>query len=280
MTVPGVSTPIIDTHVHIWPSGTTAPKVASPYAGSADADYLVAEMDRVGIAGAVLITPRAMGTDNSYALAAMRAHPGRYLGVVGVVDYTQPEAEGPRIRREAEAGQLSGIRLHPCFDPDLDLRAPALATIWDACARNGLSVCIHADPAQYDQLEELAAAWPGVTILIDHMGRFPLGQGPNSPSYRKLLGLCRYPGVHLKLSSIPWLLRESAAWEAVDPFFGPALEAFGPERLLWGADWPVLVGVGWTYADAVTQALRMELPDEVKGAVLGGNAQRIYRLPR
>lgn len=265
---------VIDTHVHIWPGGTTPPKIGAPYGGPADAGYLVGEMDRAGVAASVLITPRAMGTDNSYARAAMQAYPERYVGVAGVVDYRSPVTEGRRLVREAAEEGLDGIRLHPCFDPDLDISAPELDPIWDGCATAGLHLLIHADPAQYGQVERLLERRPELTVLMDHLGRLPLGSGQDSVACRQLMGLARFPEVHLKISSVPWLLRDGI--ENLNPYVEAALAAYGPDRLLWGADWPVLCGVGWSYADTVAQALRLPLGPAEMAAFLGGNARRLY----
>lgn len=269
---------MIDTHVHIWLPGTPAPAVGHPYDGPATAADLIAEMDSAGVHGAILITPRALGTDNRCALAAVREYPGRCLGVVSVVDHRNPWAEAARLEREAAAGGLVGIRVHPCFDPDLDLGHPDLAPVWAACTVAMLPVLVHADPAQYGQVEALAAAHPGLDIAVDHLGRLPLAAGTDSPAFARLLKLAEHPRVHLKISSAPWLLRGGLPPAALEPFAAAALAAYGPDRLMWGSDWPVLLGVNGTYIATATQARELPLPAGARAAFLAHNARRFHRL--
>jgi L-fuconolactonase len=269
---------IIDAHVHVWPPGTSPPDVGLPYKGPADPEHLLGEMNRAGVRGAVLITPRVLGTDNSYAVRAVRTHPDRYLAVVGVVDHHAPGTEAQRLEREASAGELQGVRLHPCFDPDLNLAAPALAPIWEVCAARRLVISVHADPPQYEQIRQLVEERPDLIILIDHLGRFPLQDGAASPSFARLLDLARFQGVNLKVSSIPWLLRGGTPEDALQPHLSKALAAFGPDRLVWGADWPVLIGTGWTYQATVGHALRLVLPANVQAALFSGNVRRLYQI--
>lgn len=266
----------IDTHVHIWPAGTRPPAVGQPYHGPADPEFLVREMDRCGVEAAVLITPKVLGIDNSYALAAMRAYPGRFLAVVGVVDYRNPAAEAERLAREAAAGELHGIRLHPCFDPDLDLSAPALEPIWQACSTAGLSILIHLDPAQYPQLEALLVRRPDLTVLIDHLGRYPVGSGRESADWRRLMEMARFPRVQMKISSVPWLLRGGLAPELLLPLVEEVLAAFGEDRIQWGADWPVLLGVGGEYQATVAHGLSLPLPAPARAKCLRENAHRLF----
>lgn len=270
----------IDTHVHVWPAGTRPPAVGQPYQGPADPEHLIREMDRCGVEAAVLITPKVLGTDNSYALNAMRVHPERFLAVVGVVDYRNPDAEAERLAREAAAGELHGIRLHPCFDPDLNLAAPALHPLWHACSTAGLPVLIHPDPAQYPQLDALLGAHPDLTVLIDHLGRYPAGLGRETDHWRRLMGMARFPRVQMKISSVPWLLRGGLASDLLLPLVEDVVAAFGDDRIQWGADWPVLLGVGGEYEATVAHGLSLPLPGGVRAKLLRENARRLFARAR
>lgn len=270
----------IDTHVHVWPAGTRPPAVGQPYQGAADPEYLIQEMDRCGVEAAVLITPKVLGIDNSYALTAMQTFPDRFLAVIGVVDYRNPVAEAERLVREAAAGQLHGIRLHPCFDPDLDLSAPALEPIWQACSTAGLPILIHLDPAQYPQLEALLGRRPDLTVLIDHLGRYPVGSGRESADWRRLVGMARFPRVQMKISSVPWLLRGGLSPDLLLPLVEDVVAAFGDDRIQWGADWPVLLGVGGEYKATVAHGLSLPLSGGARTKFLRENARKLFARPR
>lgn len=266
----------IDTHVHIWPAGTRPPAVGQPYGGPADPEHLIREMDRSGVEAAVLITPKVLGTDNSYALGALRRYPDRFLAVIGVVDHRAPAAEAERLEREAASGDLHGIRLHPCFDPALDLSEPALTPLWQACTRAGLPVLVHLDPAQYPQLEALLGAHPDLTVLIDHLGRYPLDSGRETDAWRRLMGTARFARVQMKVSSVPWLLRGGLDPGLLLPLLEDVLTAFGEDRIQWGADWPVLLGVGGEYRAAVDHGLSLPLSPTVQAKFLRENARKLF----
>lgn len=268
---------IVDTHVHVWPPDVR-PGPPLHHAGPATARELTAELDAAGVDAAVLVTPRALGTDNSYLLEAARNHPERCLSVIGLVGHRGPGA-AERLRRAAADERLVGIRFHPCFEPELDLTEASLATFWETAAGLGLVVCLHVDPGQEGQVAWLAERYPALRQVVDHLGRARVGEGTRAPAWRTFLGLARFPNVHVKISSIPWLLRDGRGATEIEPFISAAVDAFGAERLVWGSDWPLIAGLGSLYA-ASLEPVRSGcafLSEADRAAILGGTALRLFR---
>lgn len=116
-------------------------------------------------------------------------------------------------------------------------------------------------------------------LVLDHLGK-PPGRVAPADYARLLAPLARLPHVHCKLSG---LVTEADwhGWQAEQllPYARIALEAFGPERLLFGSDWPVCT-LAASYAEVVDlaeQAL-LDLTPSEREAVFGGNAARLYGL--
>lgn len=102
--------------------------------------------------------------------------------------------------------------------------------------------CVQAH--QLSDVVALAEAVPDLRIVLDHLGKPEIGtaESPLRPSaewLRDLNALAAQPLAHCKLSGLPAEAGGEWSEEQVNPFLDAALEAFGPDRLLWGSDWPV-----------------------------------------
>ncbi|MFB7608648.1 amidohydrolase family protein [Streptomyces gardneri] len=175
--------------------------------------------------------------------------------VVGVRRLLQDEADGFLTDRVLRAGvALLG-----------DMGLP-----FDACVREH----------QLRELDHLAAACPQTVIVLDHLGKPRPGEDDSSWR-RDLRRLARRPNVVCKLSG---LATEAPPGQATPgllrPYLHTALDLFGPDRCLYGSDWPVLTtAVGYRdWLDLVRTELAT-LPDHEAAGVLGANAARVYRLP-
>ena len=130
----------------------------------------------------------------------------------------------------------------------------------------------------------LAQRHPGLQIVIDHVAKPGIAASQWQPWADSLTAIARQTNVFCKLSG---LLTEAVpntqtgvAHEAIAPYAEHALAVFGADRLIWGSDWPVLELSGLAYAHwlQMSQKLLQNLPPAARAAVLGGNAQRVYRL--
>ncbi len=176
--------------------------------------------------------------------------------VLGVRRNIQDETAG----FAASAGFRAGVRL---------LGGAGLP--FDACVR----------AHQLPELAELAAACPQTTIVLDHLGKPPAGtRGPGNPAWRQAMRrLARRDNVVCKLSGLATEAASGAGESAMVLVLREALDIFGPGRCLYGSDWPVMTLATryQAWLDLVRTALTAH-PPAAAGAVLGGNAARIYRV--
>ena len=130
------------------------------------------------------------------------------------------------------------------------------------------------------QAIELVDQHPEQPFVIDHMAKPSIKQGTIEPWARHLRELGRRPHVCCKLSGLVTEIGRSQ-WTVADlrPYVDVVLEAFGPERVLFGSDWPVcLVACGYARWMQIVQELIAPLSSSERAAILGENARRVYRL--
>ena len=237
----------IDIHPHII-SEDTAKYPRSPLFG-VQSDWskerpvtpegLIAAMDEAGVEKAAIVqSSTCYGFDNSYVVDSVAQFPGRFTGV-GSVDMLQPDAP-ERIRDWVKRG-ISGLRLFTggstqAFDPStLDDRRSF--PTWELCSELGLSMCIQTDPVGLAQVAGLAKRFPQVNIILDHLGRPDVTDGPPYKRASSLFGLAPFENIFLKLT--PRIFGDVRKGEAsAETFFPRLVEAFGSSRLAWGSNFP------------------------------------------
>jgi L-fuconolactonase len=146
------------------------------------------------------------------------------------------------------------------------------------CA-NDLSFDALVLPRQLQSLRGVAERYPDLPIVIDHAGKPPVASGELSPWREEMNRLAALQQVHCKLSG---LVTEAApGWTAgaLKPYVAAILSAFGPERVMWGSDWPVL-DLASSYDEwvALSDALLAGLNQHERRRVYGLNAAAFYRL--
>jgi L-fuconolactonase len=155
------------------------------------------------------------------------------------VDMLQPDAP-ERIRDWVKRG-ITGLRLFTggstqAFDPStLDDRRSF--PTWELCGELGLSMCIQTDPVGLAQVAGLAKRFPKVNIILDHLGRPDVTDGPPYKRASSLFGLAPFENIFLKLT--PRIFGDVRKAEAsAETFFPRLVEAFGSSRLAWGSNFP------------------------------------------
>jgi predicted TIM-barrel fold metal-dependent hydrolase len=223
---------VIDTHAHAFElrANLAADRRYTPDHAAPLAAYL-AELDRCGITHAVLVQPSFLGTDNSYMLDCLRRYPDRLRGIA-VVDRSWDE----RALSELAEENIVGLRLN-VLGKDIGFAAlEEWQSLFRRAAKLDWQVEVHLEggrlPRMLDALEP-----SGVRIVIDHFGRFDPALGLEDPAAKDLLQRARDLQIWVKLSG-PYRCRGN-----VTEYAREYLAALGPERLLWGSDWP------WTQHD-------------------------------
>lgn len=275
---------IVDTHTHVISSDTIQYPLA-PLGGHqsawsqerpVDYDGLIAAMDSVGIAKAVVVQASTVyGHDNRCAVEAVRAHPERFIGVFSA-DVLAADAVD-QIKRWMDAG-MAGIRL---FTTGTTM--PGQATwldsaqsfpAWGYCEAHDIPVCLQMTQDGIPMLVRLLERFPNVRVLLDHLARPKLDDGPPYRQAQALFGLAKYPGVFLKLTNRT-VASANAGKSTAAQFVPFVVKAFGAERIAWGSNFPAAEEPLPELLAEVRRGLAPLSPAD-RDMILGGTAKRLY----
>jgi len=238
-------------------------------------EQLIAAMDATGIAKAAIVqASTCYGHDNSYVADAVAAHPKRFTGVFSA-DVQAPDATA-KMRHWMERG-LTGMRLFT-FGSTMSEQAsfddPKSFPAWSFAADHGLSICMQMSASGIPQLVKMIERFPNVKVLLDHMARPTLDDGPPYAGAASLFGLARYPSVYLKLTKRNF---EQANSGKATPatFFAKLVAEFGAQRLAWGSNYPSSEGTMPDILDVARKALAV-LPQQDQDWIFAKTAQVLY----
>ena len=273
----------IDAHLHLWNRTVSEYAWIRPSLGPLFADFgpdqARAELDAAGIDAAVLVQAEDSEVDTRFMLDVARTHDW-VAGVVGWVPLDDPPAA--RAALDAFGGEktLRGIRHLVHDDPRddfLDLQEVRESLV--AVAEAGLAFDVpDAWPRHLAGAGRLARAIPGLTIVIDHLAKPPVGGADFEAWRRGFEAVAALPNTVVKFSGLH-LPGVEFSGASAQPLFEIALEAFGVDRIMYGGDWPMsLLHGGYGPTWAVMRSCLDALSVRERDAVLGGTAARVYRL--
>jgi L-fuconolactonase len=301
---------VVDAHHHLWVRSRTPQGWIDPVTMAAiDADFTPADLPAAahGVTATVVVQSASLWSESRELLAITASDDGRAARIGGVVAWADILGPGvgdrvAALRSGRGGGALVGIRTQVQAEPDpvyLDRddvrRGIAAACATDAAGPGGLVFDLVVRADQLPACARLAAALPEVSFVLDHLGKPRLAAadaGTGAPAgigtadlaawKRDLAALAARPNVTAKLSGLVTEARWDA-WQADDlrPAVDHALEVFGPERLMFGSDWPVclLASDYGEWMAALGDLLAGLSPDEA-AAVWAGTARRVYDLER
>jgi L-fuconolactonase len=273
---------IIDAHHHVWDPAVRG----QPWLDSAEElrplrrrfwlENLAPLAAAAGVARTVVVQTVTEPGETPELLALAAAGP-LVAGVVGWADLTAPDvADAIAGLRELPGGEfLAGIR-HPLLtEPDRDwLARSAVRRGLAAVGAADLAFDLVLEPDRLPGAVAAAAAMPGLTFVLDHLGNVEVAGSPDQAWAASFAALADLPNAVCKLSGIL-----SAQMAVVRPYFEFALERFGPGRLMFGSDWPVCtLSADYGAVVAAARALTAELSEAEQEAILAGTARRVYRL--
>ncbi|MCX5262362.1 amidohydrolase family protein [Streptomyces canus] len=273
----------IDAHVHLWdravnPQDWIDAQTMAPIArdfGAADLSEMLAS---TGLDRAVVVQS-SNSLDESIRLAKLDSS-----AIAGLVAWVDLAAEvGPQLDqiRKNAAVPVVGVRhlAHIDQDPEWMTReeiSEGLAVL----AREGLCFDLVVRSWQLPQATRLAARHSGLRFVLDHLGGPPEPGQDRSTWASRLREFARQPNVVAKVSGLTSGLAPGS-WRAAD-LAAPvtiALESFGPERLVYGSDWPLAdLGGGAAPWKSALEALLDGLSASERARVFGGNAADVYSL--
>jgi predicted TIM-barrel fold metal-dependent hydrolase len=120
--------------------------------------------------------------------------------------------------------------------------------LWKRCAQLKVPMTVLAPIGRMPDVALLLEKTPGLTVVIDHMADCPIDQ---PEELEKLIALKRYPNVFVKISHTWSISKQPYPWLDAQQYVKRLHQAFGPQRLMWATDWPIVEGVS-TYTRALT----------------------------
>jgi len=273
---------IVDAHFHCWrlargDYGWLTPALAPVHRDVTVEDWL-REARPLGVRAGVLVQAAPTEAETEFLLGEAARHDA-VRGVVGWVDLQARHAPERIAQLAALHPKLKGLRpmLQDIDDPDWILQ-PALAPALDAMAEHGLVFDALVKPLHLPRVLALCARHPALPVVIDHGAKPDIAQAQWQPWAEGLARIARETSAVCKLSGLLTEAGPQPSRGAAQRWGRHVLDCFGPQRVAWGSDWPVLE-LAASYRDwwDDTQALLAPLGARDREAVLGGNAVRVYR---
>ncbi len=272
----------IDAHQHFWAVargdyGWLKPELTTLYRDFQPND-LTPILQAQGIEGTVLVQAAPKVAETEYMLELAAAH-DFIKGVVGWVDFESPDAVRT-IETQAANPKLVGLRpmIQDIPDPDWVLR-PELRPAFEAAVAHDLVFDALTFPRHLPNLRKLIARHPGLRVVIDHGSKPRIAAQEIDGWAADMRAIADESAAYVKLSGL--VTEAGPEWTVDDlkPYVEVLLDSFGPDRVVWGSDWPVctLASSYERWCDA-TESLLSHLEDRERAAILGLNAVRLYRL--
>ena len=285
---------IVDAHHHVWDLSVRAqPFLDQPELAPLRRNFLLSDLEPLAAAEGVtstVVVQTVAEPDETPEMLELAAGSDLVAGVVGWVDLEAPgTADAIGALREVPGGDLLvGIRHPVLIEPDSGwLTRPAVLRGLADVATAGLVYDVVAMPRHLPAAIAAAAATPQLTFVLDHLGNPEIGAEVD-PSWADAFGaFAALPNTAGKFSGF---LGEPAPGPAgtapaggqtahLRPYYEIALDGFGPDRLMFGSDWPVsTMIVGYSGVLAAARSLTGDLSSAEKTAIFRDTAQRTYRL--
>jgi L-fuconolactonase len=277
-------TDLVDAHLHLWDPG----RFRYPWLAdlpSLDRAFEPAELDTGGhrLTGAVFVEAgraAAQAGDEIRWIGQIAAGWPVLRGAVAHADLERGEEVAADLRRLAAVPLVRGVRRNLQDEPPGFATGAGHVAGVRALAGYGFSADLCVRHSQLSEVTALVARVPQVIFVLDHVGKPPVRSGAARQWREDLRRLAGHPNVVCKLSGLT-TEADPARWRPGDvlPYLRHALAEFGPDRCLFGGDWPVatLATTYGRWVDVVLDALAGYRPAH-REQVLTGNATRIYRL--
>ena len=270
----------IDAHQHFWrldrgDYGWLTPALAPIHRDFGPED-LAPILARHGIARTILVQAAPTLAETRFLLDLARATPF-VAGVVGWIDFDAAEAP-EAVLRLAQDRRLVGLRpmVQDLADDDW-LARPALAPVFEAMIACNLVFDALVLPRHLPRLARVLERHPALRVVVDHGAKPRIASRDLGRWPADLAIVAAHPQATCKLSG---LVTEAAPRDGLPelrPVIDTLVQRFGPQRLMWGSDWPVVnLAGGYDRWRAIALAGLAQLTPDDRAAVLGGTARRVY----
>lgn len=278
----------LDSHQHYWDPARGdygwMPKDDPILSRSYGPTELIGELEREDIDGTILVqaAPTTAETDYLIEIAEQNKTVKRVVGWVNFEDIN----ELTTLKRFAEHTKFSGVRpmIQDIEDIDWMLR-DEIGWAFHAITEMDLTFDLLGFPKHLPNALRLLKSHPTMRVVLDHMMKPEIvlaqkGEDAFSDWAKLMSSIANETGAYVKLSGL--VTEASDNWTSSDlkPFTDHVLSEFGPERVMWGSDWPVCLlrtdYSGWL--QTTEEELLRELSDAQRSQILGGTAAKFYRI--
>ncbi len=273
----------IDAHQHFWRLERGDYGWLTPAFGPIHRDFTPAGLSpllaRSGVEATVLVQAAPTRAETAF-LIDLASYTPFVAGIVGWVDFEAPDA-ADQVAALAKAPKLVGVRpMIQDLADDAWLLRPTLAPAIEAMIGAGLAFDALVKPRHLPILRRFAERWPALRIVIDHGAKPDIAGGAFEPWASEMAAIARETGAMCKLSGLATEAAPGFASHDLWPYIDALLDAFGPGRLMWGSDWPV-VNLASSYKDwfeSASRALGRRLGATDQDRVFGRTAADFYGL--
>ena len=314
---------VIDSHLHVWGTNDDSVSKRFPYSqappttlqDTATVPALLQYMENASIDGALIVQPINYLYDHSYVLSAIQQYRAKLKGMMLFNPTELDEHLAIQRLEELVLAGFVGVRFNPYLVPkpqqDTDSQSEwglmsqgTSLKIYQRCAELHIPVgimCFQGLQNHYDDIRQLLALSPQTIMILDHFAFTKFNNvnddtstdigSPEPDTFAQLLQLAKYPSVHVKVSAL-FRMNDNADNRSDIHYqriyrerFVPLLQAYGPQRLLYGSDFPYILDStsphGGDKNDNVytntCQLVASWCPDlESRHAIMGGNAERLF----
>lgn len=272
----------IDAHQHFWLYNPERDSWITDEMAMIRRDFLPADLEPVltanGIDGCVAVQASQSDEETMFLVSMAQAY-DIVKGVVGWVDL-QADDLYDRLEAYSQFEEIRGFRHVAQAEPADFLMRPEVVDGIRQLAAFEFTYDILIYPSQLKAALHLIRAVPEVNFVIDHMAKPAIRNQEINRWSNFMAEIAKQPNVSCKVSG---LVTEAnwQTWKKADlfPYLDVVFEKFGPDRLLFGSDWPVcLVAADYTQVKTVVEEYVLPWGDDVRNKVFGGNAVAFYGL--
>lgn len=272
----------VDAHQHFWRLSRGDYRWLTPALARIHRDFSPHDLAPLlaghGIERTIAVQAADSVAETRYLLELAREN-SFVAGVVGWIDFEAADAVSV-LQELSRDPKLRGVRpmIQDIPDPDWMLRE-AFTPVFRAIVDLDLAFDALVLPAHLDNLLTLLRRHPDLRVVIDHGAKPRIRDRAFEPWAADMTKLATETAARCKLSGL--VTEARADWKVADlrPYVDHLLSTFGPSRMIWGSDWPVLELAGdydrWVEA---THELLAGLPERDRTAILGDNACDFYRI--
>jgi len=295
---------IIDSHLHVWANTQeaassypyqTSPPPPSTIIDRATPVSLLSQMSSCGVDGALIVQPINHKFDHSYVIAALQKFPHRLKGMLLYDPSSQSVELALRQLQDLLSQGFVAVRFNPSLWPaGLSMSDNPSLAVYKRCGELGVPVgimCFNGLHLHFEDICKLIQESPSTPLIIDHFGFTRLQTSDKKKNdidnddddekdhnFTKLLSLSKFPNVYIKIAAL-FRIGDTYPYEAVKvQRFLPLLKEFGPQRLIFGTDFPYCLEVEGEYCGAIDIVFQWtsEYGADVQRLIMGENSERLF----